>query len=58
MAQEPLSIKEQIAHAEEIVAFLERIWEEDKDVRKAIDKDDWNEFIKSVYGWLDELEVN
>ena len=58
LAQEPLSIKEQIAQAEELVAFLERIWEEDEEVRKTIDKDGWDEFMKSVYGWLDELEMN
>ena len=41
---EPLSIDE----INEMVEWLEEIWQEDKSIREAIDKDDWNEFIESV----------
>ena len=55
---EPLSIEEQIAHAKEIVAWLEKIWEEEEEVGNTIDEDDWDEFMKKIYEWLTELETS
>jgi len=55
---EPLSIEEQIAHAKDVVDWLEKIWEEDEEVSKTIDEDGWDEFMKKIYEWLNELETS
>ena len=50
------ALKEQIDNAQEIIDFLERLWKNDKDLRKTIDKKDWDEFIDKVYEWFYALE--
>ena len=55
-AQIEPTLKEQIDHAQYIIDFLERLWKTDKDLRKTIDKKDWDAFIDKLYEWFDTLE--
>ncbi len=55
-AQAEPTLKEQIDNAQEIIDFLERLWKKDKELRKAIDKKKWDEFIDKLYEWFGTLE--
>jgi hypothetical protein len=44
------------ADVEELVEWLETIWEENKDLREAIPEDEWEEFIEAVK-WAGCYEV-
>ena len=51
------TIEEQIVHAKEVVAWLEKIWDDDEEVSKTIGQEDWEEFMKKIYEWVNELEA-
>jgi len=54
-AQAEPTLKEQIDNAQYIIDFLERLWKKDKDLRKTIDKKDWDAFIDKLYEWFYSL---
>ena len=51
-----LTRKEKITVIGEILIFLDDIWTNDKEVRKTIDKQQWNEFTETLEIMLNELE--
>ena len=54
--EETLSIEEQIEELEETIEFFEELWDEDEEVRKAIDEKEWKDFMKRIDESLEKLE--
>ena len=50
------SFEEKIDNIEEILIFLDDLWKNDKEARKVIDKQQWDDFIYSVETSLYELK--
>jgi hypothetical protein len=50
------TIEEQLDNAKQIIKWLEEIWL-DEELQKAIDEEQWKEFMDNIYKWLYELEA-
>lgn len=51
------TVEEQIDGIEEAIDFLNDLWKHDKDVRQAISKEDWEEFMDSLKNDLYEFKA-
>jgi hypothetical protein len=51
------TIEEQLEEAQWVIERLEKIWEEDENLREAVDKKVWKDFMDKIYEWLGELEA-
>lgn len=48
MQPDSMSTQQSVSDNEDIAEFLERIWIEEKDIRKQYTKDEWDAFVESV----------
>ena len=49
-------IEEQLIDTQEVVGTLEDIWLDDPDIQNHIMQEEWDNFMKQLYGWLNILE--
>lgn len=50
------TVEEEYAQAQEIVTWLENLWENDAEAREVIDKKEWKEFMDHIYTWVANIE--
>jgi len=50
------TIEEQIDQLQKCLDFVEKLWQEDEDVREVIDEEDWENFVASIEELLEDLE--
>jgi hypothetical protein len=55
VAVEP-TLKERVDTAQEVIDWLEDLWKADKELRKNLDKKEWDAFMDKVYDWFYGLE--
>lgn len=48
-AETAAEVQEEVLPLQECVEFLEKIWEEDPQIQKTIDAEDWKQFMDAVY---------
>ena len=48
-------IEEQIEGLEEIIAWFEELWKTDKEIHEEFTEKEWEEFMKLLHEWLEEL---
>ena len=55
VAVEP-TLKERVDTAQEVIDWLEDLWKADKELRKNLDKQDWDAFMDKIYEWFYGVE--
>jgi uncharacterized repeat protein (TIGR01451 family) len=51
-----MTVWEEIKLVEESLDWLEKVWLEDEQLRKAVGEEEWKEFINSLYDWLAQMK--
>jgi uncharacterized repeat protein (TIGR01451 family) len=51
-----MTVWEEIKLVEESLDWLEKVWLEDEQLRKEVSKEEWKEFINSLYDWLAQMK--